>query len=197
MIRAVFIDIDNTLLDFNAYVTDSMKEGFEKFGLPPYEDKMGAVFRKINEGLWQKIERGELDLEGLRRNRWNIIFSALGIDFDGAVFEDFFRERLFYSAVPVSGALEMLSYLAPKYILCAANFTPVPRFGYRVGVPRAGFWKEILNSDATKYGGSGLGNCGGMEAEMKEWENMPYSMPLTLPPLGIVMFHFSVSPSME
>ena len=78
-----------------------------------------------------------------------------------------------------------------EYILCAANFTPVPRFGYRVGVPRAGFWKEILNSDATKYGGSGLGNCGGMEAEMKEWENMPYSMPLTLPPLGIVMFHFS------
>ena len=124
MIRAVFIDIDNTLLDFNAYVTDSMKEGFEKFGLPPYEDKMGAVFRKINEGLWQKIERGELDLEGLRRNRWNIIFSALGIDFDGAVFEDFFRERLFYSAVPVSGALEMLSYLAPKYILCAASNGP-------------------------------------------------------------------------
>ncbi|MBQ4432093.1 MAG: 1,4-alpha-glucan branching protein GlgB, partial [Synergistaceae bacterium] len=84
-----------------------------------------------------------------------------------------------------------------EYILCAANFTPVPRYGYRVGVPRSGFWKEILNSDATKYGGSGLGNCGGMEAEMVGWDNMPYSMPLTLPPLGIVMFHFSTKPEEE
>ena len=79
-----------------------------------------------------------------------------------------------------------------EYILCAANFTPVPRYGYRVGVPRSGFWKEILNSDATKYGGGGIGNCGGMEAEMVECHNMPYSLQLSLPPLGIVMFHFSM-----
>ncbi|MBQ3654477.1 MAG: 1,4-alpha-glucan branching protein GlgB [Synergistaceae bacterium] len=84
-----------------------------------------------------------------------------------------------------------------EYILCAANFTPVPRYGYRVGVPRAGFWKEILNSDATKYGGGGLGNCGGMEADMCESHGYPYSLPLTLPPLGIVMFHFSTKNEQE
>ncbi len=77
-----------------------------------------------------------------------------------------------------------------EYILCAANFTPVPRFGYRVGVPRLGFWKEILNSDSTQYGGGGIGNCGGMEAEAIECHNMPCSLQLSLPPLGIVMFHF-------
>ncbi len=76
-----------------------------------------------------------------------------------------------------------------EYILCAANFTPVPRSGYRVGVPRSGFWKEILNSDSPTYGGSGMGNCGGMEAEMIESHGQPYSLPLTLPPLGIVVFH--------
>ena len=79
-----------------------------------------------------------------------------------------------------------------EYILCAANFTPVPRTGYRVGVPRLGFWEEILNSDATVYGGSGIGNAGGMEAELVESHNQPYSLVLTLPPLGIVAFHFKL-----
>ena len=127
MIRAVFIDIDNTLLDFDAYVEGSMRDGFEKFGLPPFEPHMARTFKRINEGLWQKIERGELDLEGLRENGWNIIFAAPGIDFDGGTFEDFFRDRLFYSAVPVRGATDMLSYLAPKYILCAASNGPKPQ----------------------------------------------------------------------
>ena len=78
------------------------------------------------------------------------------------------------------------------FILCAANFTPVPRWGYRVGVPRSGSWREILNSDATMYGGSGVGNCGGMEAEMVPSHGHPCSLPLTLPPLGIVVFHFKM-----
>ena len=77
-----------------------------------------------------------------------------------------------------------------EYILCAANFTPVPRTGYRVGVPRSGFWREILNSDAAAYGGSGMGNSGGMEAEPIECHNLPYSLVLTLPPLAISVFHF-------
>ena len=84
-----------------------------------------------------------------------------------------------------------------EYILCAANFTPVPRYGYKVGVPRAGFWKEILNSDAEKYGGSGLGNCGGMESDLSESHGYPYSLQLTLPPLGIVMFHFHTKNEQE
>ena len=84
-----------------------------------------------------------------------------------------------------------------EYILCAANFTPVPRYGYRVGVPRSGFWAEVLNSDSTRYGGSGIGNCGGMEAETIESHGMPYSLPLTLPPLAIVMFHFQMKEEAE
>jgi 1,4-alpha-glucan branching enzyme len=69
-----------------------------------------------------------------------------------------------------------------------ANFTPVPREGYRIGVPRAGFWKEILNSDATSYGGGGLGNRGGMDAEAVACRGHDQSLVVTAPPLAIVMF---------
>ncbi len=71
-------------------------------------------------------------------------------------------------------------------IMVAANFTPVPRIGYRLGVPRCGFWSEILNSDAKLYGGSGHGNFGGMEADAIRSHGRSYSLPLVLPPLGVV-----------
>jgi 1,4-alpha-glucan branching enzyme len=71
-------------------------------------------------------------------------------------------------------------------ILVACNFTPVPRYHYRVGVPRGGFWQEILNSDAENYGGSGHGNLGGMEAWGQSVHGRPYCLNLTLPPLGAV-----------
>jgi 1,4-alpha-glucan branching enzyme len=72
-------------------------------------------------------------------------------------------------------------------LLVACNFTPVPRENYRVGVPEAGFWREILNSDATAYGGSGWGNLGGVEALPIPWHGRPYSLDLTLPPLAILV----------
>jgi len=71
-------------------------------------------------------------------------------------------------------------------VLIACNFTPVPRVGYKVGVPSGGYWKEILNSDAREYGGSGVGNMGGAEALNESVHGRRYSLRLTLPPLGAV-----------
>ncbi len=71
-------------------------------------------------------------------------------------------------------------------VLVALNFTPVPREGYRIGVPVAGLWTELLNSDAKAYGGSGLGNAGAVMAEAVESFDHPYSLTLTLPPLAAV-----------
>jgi 1,4-alpha-glucan branching enzyme len=68
------------------------------------------------------------------------------------------------------------------------NFTPVPRNGYALGVPRGGYWKEILNSDAAEYGGSGLGNLGGVEASGEGMHGRPHSLRVTLPPLAAVYF---------
>jgi 1,4-alpha-glucan branching enzyme len=71
-------------------------------------------------------------------------------------------------------------------IMVAANLTPVPRTSYRFGVPRAGYWREILNSDAKIYGGSGYGNFGGMDALPVPSHGRDQSISLVLPPLGIV-----------
>jgi 1,4-alpha-glucan branching enzyme len=71
-------------------------------------------------------------------------------------------------------------------VLVACNFTPVPRENYRVGVPWGGFWKEVLNSDAADYGGSGMGNDGGVWAGADASHGRPHSLSLTLPPLSVV-----------
>jgi len=73
-------------------------------------------------------------------------------------------------------------------VLVVCNFTSVPRHDYRVGVPRGGYWKELLNSDATAYWGSGLGNLGGQDAQAVPCHHRPYSLSLTLPPLAVVFF---------
>ena len=74
------------------------------------------------------------------------------------------------------------------FLVCVCNFTPVPRSGYRVGVPAQGWYQELLNSDAGIYGGSNLGNGGGLAADAIPWHGHPYSLLLTLPPLAVVFF---------
>jgi 1,4-alpha-glucan branching enzyme len=73
-------------------------------------------------------------------------------------------------------------------VLAVCNFTPVPRPGYRIGAPRGGFWREALNSDGLAYGGSGVGNLGGVEAAPAPLHGRPFSLTLTLPPLAVVFF---------
>ncbi|MGE5276081.1 MAG: 1,4-alpha-glucan branching protein GlgB [Acidobacteriota bacterium] len=75
---------------------------------------------------------------------------------------------------------------ASHRLVAAFNFTPVPRYGYRVGVETAGRWKEVANSDAAEYGGSGVGNLGGLDALPAPAHGRPHSLALTLPPLAAV-----------
>ena len=72
-------------------------------------------------------------------------------------------------------------------VLVVCNFTPVPRHGYRVGVPTPGLYRELLNTDAQVYGGSDVGNCGGLQAEPVAWHGQPHSLVLTLPPLAALI----------
>ncbi len=69
-------------------------------------------------------------------------------------------------------------------VLCVCNFTPVPRRGYRVGVPRGGFYAEVINTDGAAYGGSNVGNAGGVPSEPVPWHGQPHSLLVTLPPLA-------------
>lgn len=80
---------------------------------------------------------------------------------------------------------------ADDLTIYVANFTPVPRFGYRLGVPREGFYKEILNSDSEMYFGSNIGNFGGRWSEPHHWQHRDNSIIIDVPPLSLVGFKFS------
>ena len=73
-----------------------------------------------------------------------------------------------------------------RVLVCVANLTPVVRRGYRVGVPAAGRWEEVLNTDAVEFGGSGVGNGGEVWAEPVPWHGLDHSLELALPPLGVL-----------
>ncbi|MBE0626488.1 MAG: 1,4-alpha-glucan branching protein GlgB [Burkholderiales bacterium] len=128
--------------------------------------------------------------EGLRRwvadlNRLYRSEPALyQVDFDQSGFEwvdcnDSEQSVLSFLRRPRGGG-------APVLVMC--NFTPVPRTNYIVGVPQGGYWREIANSDATLYGGSGMGNLGGVEAAPVAAHGRFHSLALTLPPLAVLMF---------
>jgi len=92
----------------------------------------------------------------------------------------------------------VLTYLrldrAGRPVLVACNFTPVVRERYRIGVPLPGRWREALNSDASFYGGSGVGNLGGVDAGDLPWHGRPHSIEVTLPPLAFVLFTPEAAP---
>jgi 1,4-alpha-glucan branching enzyme len=86
----------------------------------------------------------------------------------------------------------VLSYLRSagdhdEQIVVVCNFTAVPRSGYRIGVPRGGYYRELVNTDAEPYGGSGVGNGGQVTAEDLPWHGRPHSLLLTLPPLATLV----------
>ncbi len=120
MIKAILIDIDNTLLDFNESAKEAIRLAFEQFNLP-FTDQTFSTFKRINDGLWLRIEKGELDRPGLHKIRFNLVFNELGIDFDGPTFEKQFLANLFHVACPVDGAKEILTYLSSKYPVYAAS----------------------------------------------------------------------------
>ena len=74
------------------------------------------------------------------------------------------------------------------FTVIVTNFTPVPRLDYRIGVPEGGFYREILNSDSARYSGSNVGNAGGVLAGARPMHGFDYSVSLTVPPLGFVLF---------
>jgi len=120
MIKAVLIDIDNTLLDFNLSAFESVRQTFTDNGLPVDESTF-STFKKINDELWLKIERAELDRAGLHKIRFELILKALGLKADGQKIEREFRSNLFNIAIPVKDAKEILEYLSSKYAIYLAS----------------------------------------------------------------------------
>jgi 1,4-alpha-glucan branching enzyme len=137
-------------------------------------------WRLLEEPLHAGLQRWMQDLNRLYRQE-----PALHqLDFDPAGF----RWIDCNDAMQSTLALLRRGRSPADMIVVACNFTPVPRHNYRVGVPEEGFWKEALNSDARDYGGSGMGNLGGVEAGPVPFHGLPCSLNITLPPLAVVFF---------
>ena len=132
MIRCIFMDIDNTILDFDAFVEYAMREGFREFGLPAFREDMLPVFHETNTVLWNAIEQGTGTLDDVRANRWNLIFAKLGFKADGPAFEEYFRQTLHETTIPVPGAPQLIRYLSGRYVLCAASNGPYEQQVYRM-----------------------------------------------------------------
>lgn len=122
-IKAVLLDIDNTLLDFQACSRLSMEKALVECGLP-FDESMVAVFHRVNDGLWSQIEQGTLTREELHRVRWSLVLDELHIQGDGPAVETRFLEHLAIDAVPIDGAYDLLKYLSSKYVVCIASNAP-------------------------------------------------------------------------
>lgn len=123
MIKSIFLDVDNTLLDFHASAALAMSDVMTDFGAA-YDPAMFGTFRRINDGLWLRIEQGTLTKPELYRIRWNLIFAELGLPLDGPAFETRFLKRLQTAAVPVGGAEELLRHLQGRYLMCVTSNAP-------------------------------------------------------------------------
>lgn len=120
MIKTVFIDIDNTLLDFNKNSALALKQSFIKNGLE-FNANYPAVFIRINDSLWTRFEKKEITREQIYGVRYKLVLEELNLLGDYNKIETDYRDALFNCAEPVDGALETLKYLADKYSVYAAS----------------------------------------------------------------------------
>ena len=120
MPTTIFIDIDNTLLDFDKCAYLSMKSSFEDCGLP-FDDNMFATFERINLALWHRLEDKIITKEQLFKLRWPTVLAGIGIDYDGNDMEARFKHYLYTYAVAIEGAESLLRYLSQKYKIYATS----------------------------------------------------------------------------
>ncbi len=120
MINTVFLDIDNTLLDFDECARQATIKSFHDMGLT-YRDEYFPVFIEENDKLWVEIENGTLTRAELHRIRWQRILDRVGVEANGTMVEELFLRYIEDPPAMIPGALELLSYLSPKYTLCLAS----------------------------------------------------------------------------
>jgi 1,4-alpha-glucan branching enzyme len=155
---------------------------------------MGGEFGQRNEWDFEKsLDWHLLEQEPHRRlQRWvkdlNRIYQA-----EEALHQLDFERRGFEWVDTKDWEKSIISFVRKEktqhsQVLVVLNFTPTPRMNYRLGVSGSEYWKEILNSDAAEYGGSGQGNLGGVSTEAHPFHGKEHSIRISLPPLGVLFF---------
>ncbi len=123
MIKAVIIDIDNTLLDFDKSSFHAIELAHKTQNLQ-FDNTILSEFLKVTDKFWAKIEKGEITRETLYKDRWKEIYTNLNINADGPKTEALYRKLLYDCAFEINGATEILEYLSKKYVVCVASNAP-------------------------------------------------------------------------
>ncbi len=151
------------------------------------EFAQGAEWSHERSLDWHLLERGEhAGVQSLVRDLNRVLGET------PALYEVDFEPRGFWWIEPNDADANVVAFARagedPSHdvLVCVANLSPVPRPGYRLGLPRSGRWVEALNSDSSFYGGTDTGSLGGVRAQAQPWHGQPCSAEVTLPPLGVV-----------
>ena len=147
MKKIILLDLDNTLIDFNECARHSIMNIFNELGFT-YTENVFETFITENVKIWKRLEKGEITKTYLRANRWNIILSKLGIDYDGTIIEEKFENGVAQGAYAVDGAYELLDYLYPRYELyiVSTGFRFVQESRLKIGDFRK-YFKDIFLSE--------------------------------------------------
>ncbi len=124
MIKAILLDVDDTILDFHQSSHQSILRAADKAGLE-LPEAFFPVFTRINVALWESYERGEIERQEIFERRWKEAFGEVGIEFDGILFEKLFRHNLRQCAVREPGAERLLKYLSERYPIYVASNTVI------------------------------------------------------------------------
>ena len=112
--KTLLLDVDGTLLDFDASAAKSLEILFSQRNYP-FDGRIFPLYTRINNGLWERYERGEIERDRVLVDRFTMLFEELGIDEKGETFEYDFRDQLEKNPVWMDGAEDLLKYLLPKY----------------------------------------------------------------------------------
>ena len=123
MIKAILVDVDNTILDFDACSTWAIEQVCSRHGIQ-MTDKMIQTFHRINNALWHDLELGKIEKQDIFERRWKCILRELCINFDGELFEKEFVDAIHISHIPTKNAYDMLEYLQTKYDLYVISNAP-------------------------------------------------------------------------
>lgn len=149
--RTIFLDLDDTILDFGAAERVAISKTFRDIGLEP-TDALLARYRTLNEAQWEAFERGELTREQVLLRRFELLFAELGLDYDVQATEDRYRGYLGQGHFFVDGAPELLAYLAPKYDLyLASNGVADTQYSRLASAGISHYFKAIFISETTGY----------------------------------------------
>lgn len=161
-IKAIFFDVDNTLLDFTACSKTAMELAIKDFGYDSLPE-LYPTFRRINDALWVKIEKQEMTRTEQKNIRWKLIFGELGLSLDGKEFEKAYHRHFDSIGILIDGAKEILGYLHgrfPLYIASNADFEV-----QKIRLKNAGlldYFEDIFTSErmgTPKPSGAFFENC--------------------------------------